>query len=278
MTNLADLQDQIQKYVSPRFTKELRANMLLAGLVSKEYEGEIKEGGDEVTVTQLVAPTGNLATIGTDADTYKTEKLVATSIKIKADKRAIAAHKFADLVKIQSIIDGKGETVLEGLRFAISRQVNNYLYSLVAPHASMLQVSANLNKAAMLSARLKAAQNLWQEPNWFMLADPVYYTDLLGDTALASRDFAGDDVPLINGKVGSRRLGFAVAEDNSRTTQQVLAFHPDFLHMVSQTEVTFKISDLHANGQFGYVMSADLIFGAKQGIGGDKKHLTIKTA
>ena len=52
-TTLTDVAQQIQKYWSPRFTKQLRASLLLGGLVDKSYQGEIKRQGDTVKVSQI---------------------------------------------------------------------------------------------------------------------------------------------------------------------------------------------------------------------------------
>ena len=91
VTGIGDVTGQVQEYWAPVFTKELRESLLLGGLVSKEYEGEIKEGGDTVHVSQVNAPEGQLLTIGTDADTFETEKLVTNQVDIKADKRITVA-------------------------------------------------------------------------------------------------------------------------------------------------------------------------------------------
>jgi hypothetical protein len=36
-----------------------------------------------------------------------------------------------------------------------------------------------------------------------------------------------------------------------------------------------KVSDLHSNKQFGYVISVRLVVGAEQGIDGDKKAIVV---
>jgi hypothetical protein len=45
-----------------------------------------------------------------------------------------------------------------------------------------------------------------------------------------------------------------------------------------QLQPTIKVSDLHANKKFGYVISADVIFGAALGIAGSKKHQLVTAA
>ena len=88
-------------------------------------------------------------------------------------------------------------------------------------------------------------------------------------------DYGASDAPLIGGKVALKRYGFNLIEDNSRSADFGLFFHPDFLHMVTQSEVQVKISDLHSQKRFGVVMSVDMVFGAKLGINGNVKHIKV---
>jgi len=93
-----------------------------------------------------------------------------------------------------------------------------------------------------------------------------------------SSDFGAQDAPVIGGQIALRRFGFNILEDNSRATDKALIFHPSYLHMVSQSEVQVKISDMHSSKKFGMVMSVDMVFGAKLGIEGSKKHISVVAA
>jgi len=274
-TTLASVNDQIQTYWSPVFTKQLREALLLGSFVNKEYEGEIKKGGDTVTVTQINAPQGELLDVGTNADSFNPEELSTSKIDIKADKRAVASYKFHDLVSIQSLIDFNDPEVENSLKFAMARQINDYLYSLVNPSAATpnhIIAVADMNSAAIAAMRVLAGQAQWNhEKPWVSLLDPVYYGDVMDDTTMNSTDHGATDAPVISGQIAQPRYGFNIYEDNSRAADNGIFFHPDFLHLVMQTQVTTKVSDLHGNLQFGNVMSVDIVFGAKQGIDGDKK-------
>lgn len=277
LSRIEEVEEQVQKYWAPRFTKRLTESLLLGGLVNKEYQGEIRQGGDEVTVSQINALDGEVQ--DASVDTFNAEKVSTSFIKIKADKRAVAAYKFTDLVSLQSQIDADSQPVREALTEDIERQINKYLYSLVAPSSSTPDHELT-GEAAMTAAKLLAIRNLaaaarWRkEGGWWMLAGTKYYGDMLGDAVLASMEYGAGDAPAVGGQVSLPRYGFNILEDNSRDGSFALAFHPDFMHMVSQTEVRVKISDLHSNQQFGVLMSVDLIFGAALGINGDVKHIT----
>lgn len=281
-TKLAEVEAQIQKFWSPLFTKELRENLLLGALVNKDYQGDLKNKGDTVKVSQILAPKGKLKTVGVDADTFETEPMITKQIEIKADKRATAAFEFEDLVEIQSQIDGESSDIRDSLRFSVDKQINDHLFSLVAPKTTpapshVVTGVTDFNASQLINLRKLGGIAKWlKNKPWWVLADPVYHADLLAAQTLTSSDHV-DDRPVVAGEIPNRRFGLNILEDNSKTTDTALCFHPDFLHLVMQTEARFKISDQHANKRFGFIISVDLVFGAKLGIDGDKLHITVGT-
>ncbi len=279
-TDLVAAAAQIEKYWSPLFTKQLRESLLLGSLVDKKYEGSIARQGDTVRVSQVNAPNGQLLTIGTDADSFETEKVSTSYIDIVADKRAVAAYEFQDLVSLQSQISQDNPEVMESLKYALAKQMNDYLYSLVNPSTSapdhLISGVTDFNASQLSACRILAAQAKWQnDGRWYALLDPQYMGDIMNAATLTSSDYVGADMPVIAGQVAMKRFGFNLLEDNSRSADYGLLFHPDFLHMVSQTAVSVKISDLHAQKKFGVVMSIDMVFGAKLGINGNVKHIKV---
>lgn len=278
-TTLTEVAYQVQNYWSPLFTKQLRESLLLGSLVNKQYQGSIAKGGDRVRVSQVNAPTGQLLTVGTDADSFSSDAISTSYVDIVADKRAVASYKFQDLVELQSQIDQQNPAVMESLKFAMAKQVNDYLYTLVSPSTSSPDHSiasvTDFNAAQLSACRVLAAQAKWAPGSWYALLDPQYYGDILNAATLTSSDYGASDAPVVGGAVALPRFGFNIFEDNSRSADYGLLFHPDFMHMVMQQEVQVKISDLHALGQFGVLMSVDLVFGAKLGINGNVKHIKV---
>lgn len=280
-SNLADVTNQIQKYWSPLFTKELRETLLLGSLVNREYQGQILKGGDTVYVSQVNAPTGELLTVGTDADSFSPEAISTSRIAIAANRRAVASYEFEDLVDLQSQIDKENSEVRQSLLFAMNKQINTHLYSLVAPSTSApdheLSSVTDLNLAQMSAIRVLAGAADWpHDKPWYGLLSPQYYADVMDDSTLASADFVGTDKPTVGGQMAFPRFGFNLLEDTSRTGDYGLFFYPDFMHMVMQQEVRVKVSDLHAQKRFGYVISVDVVFGAALGVNGNVKHIRVQ--
>lgn len=283
-TNLVAVQQQIQKFWAPMLMQELRESLLLGSLVNRDYEGQIKEQGDEVTISQINAATGELRTVGVDADEFETETMVLESVKVKADKRAVASFKITNLARLQSQLatPNAESDVRQSLMFAIMRQVNDYLYSLCSPSSAapdhLLNSVATMDATQLGAIRTLAARARWgKSKGWYGLMDPGYYGNVLAAQTLTSSDYVGGDLPTIAGQVANKRFGFNLLEDDSRNGG-ALFFHPDFMHLVMQQEPQFKLSDLHVNKEFAYLLSVDMIFGAKQGIDGNLKHIVATTA
>lgn len=279
ITKVEDVSDQVQEFWAPMFMDELRESLMLGALVNRDYEGEIKAEGDTVYVSQINAPSSSLRTVGVDADTFDTNKLSTSRIAIEANKRAASAFEFSDLVQLQSQIGAKDSDIRAALLFDAMKQINDYLYSLVSPSTTAPDHTINgvsdFNAAQLVALRKLAGQAKWMKNKpWYCLVDPSYHADLLSAQTLTSSDYA-PDAPVVGGQIANQRFGFNILEDNSKSVDTALAFHPDFMHLVMQTQPRFKVSDLHSNKQFGYVISVDMLFGAKLGIDGDVKHITV---
>lgn len=279
-TTIADVTNQVQKYWSPLFTKQLRESLLLGSLVNKEYQGEIKRGGDTVRVSQVNAPTGQLLTIGVDADSFTSEAISTSYVDVQVNKRAVASYTFQDVVELQSQLSRDNPEVMEALQFAMAKQINDYLWTFVAPSTSAPDHDrsgiSDFNASELVTDRGLAAAAKWRmDPGWYGLLDPSYYGNILSAQTLTSSDYGATDAPVISGQIAKQRFGFNLFEDNSRSTQHAVLFHPDFLHYVTQSAVQVKVSDLHPLGQFGVKLSVDLLFGAALGINGNVKHIRV---
>jgi len=290
-TTVTEVQHQIQKFWSPIVTKQLKEGSVLASLVDRTYEGEIVRGGDTVRVSQLARPDGLIKTIGVDADynQFSPEKASLTYVDIKAEKIISASFEFDSLVDLQSIVHSDNPTVRDALVEALQIKLNTYLYSKVSPSASnpdhKLEGVTDFNASAFLNVRKLASQAHWSaDAGRWLLVDPSYMNDILNATTLTSADYV-PDAPVVAGKVAMKRFGFNVLEDDSAGMKQIsptsatedlaLAFTPDFLHLVTQKQVSFEVAPLTANHKFGVVLVAYIVVGAALGNQGSIKHITV---
>jgi len=291
VTLLADVQNQVQAFWSPVFMDQLKENTLLPSLVNKAYQGEIKAYGDRVRVSQVNRPTAQRRTVGSNHEVFQTQTLSTSNIDIVADQVISAGYEFDDLAQLQSQIGQQDSKIRQGLMEAVEIELNKYLYSLVLPSsaspAHRLSGVTDFNASQVNNVRKLASQAKWaKDGGWWLLADPSYMTDLLNAQTLTSADFVGGESPVIGGQMARQRFGFNMLEDNSLSAtvkpsfitgseDMALAFHPDFMHLVMQAMPEIKVSDLHSNKQFGYVISIRLIVGAKAGIDGANKCVAI---
>lgn len=291
MTLATELENQAQKFWAPMSKDALMENTLLPSLVNKEFQGEIKRGGDTVYVSMVNRVSAERKTKGAGADSFSSQKLTTQRVGIVADQRITAAVELEDLVDLQTQLGSpEGQSKIRAsLEESIAIELNNYLYSKVAPSASapdhILSGVTTMDATQLIAIRQLAAKAKWmQEGGWFMLADPEYYGTLLSAQTLTSSDYVGDDRPVIGGQIANRRYGFNILEDNSAGILSLspalaggkcaLAFHPDFLYLV-MGDIQFKVSPLHSNKQHGYLVSVDMWCGAALGLEGNVKHIQI---
>ena len=136
-TELTDVNEQIRTFWSDLFMPELRESNPLLSLLDKRYEGAIKRSGDTVRVSQVTKALGETKIIGAAGDdTFTPEALQTTFVNIKADRRFVSSYQFEDLIDLQSQITSERSEIRESLLAAMNTQINNYLYSLIAPVAA----------------------------------------------------------------------------------------------------------------------------------------------
>lgn len=276
-TELTNVSSAIQEFWPSMFMDDLHEDNLLYNLCNREYEGSLGRMGDTVHVNQIDAMTGQTLTINQTGGgrTFTPETVTTTGVNIVANRRFVASVDIADLVQFQSMIDPMSQTsvaIRREMLAAISEQINTYLYGLVAPSATA--IAATLSASTLAGVRKYGAQQKWERSKgWYGLLGPSYWEDLLLDSTLTSADYI-DDKPVVGGQKGVKRFGMNLFEDNSAGNADIgLFFHPDFLYFVSN-QVRFKISDKHAQGEFAYVLSADIIGGGILGHSGATKHTT----
>jgi hypothetical protein len=299
ITNITDMADQVQKFWSPLFEKELRENTLLPGLVSKSYQGDLKRAGDTVYVTEWVVPKGQRKNKTTDADydTFSPQKIQENRVAITADTIISAAVEIEDLADLQSQLGDADSVIRQGLMKSIEIQLNDFLYSKVSPSTSAPDHSidsiADFNAARIGAHRVLASQAKWpMDGQWYMLLDPVYMQDVLNATTMTSQDYVSGQ-PTVGGRIVTPRFGWNLIEDNSAgsdplgmarlsptnaTSDLSLAFHPSFMNLVIQKEPTFELARQTANHRFGYVLVAHMVCGAALSNQGDVLHIVTYNA
>jgi hypothetical protein len=233
VTDLSVVANQIQKFWAPVFMPELKAGSKLPALVNREYEGEIKKQGDQVTVSQLVIPDAQLKTVGTDADTFESSALSTNKVDVKADQRCVVAVEIPDLVTLQSQLESKDSEIRKGLLESCYRKLNAKLYSLALASTSspthVIHSISAFDGTQAGNARMRAAQAKWMKnKGWMGALDPSYANDFMSTAALTSKDYADGESMVVGGELAIKRFGINWFEDDALSTDQAFIFHPDF--------------------------------------------------
>lgn len=281
--NLGDNASQVVKYWSTRATTQLREKLLLGGIVSKEYAGEIKAQGDTVKIYSVNAPTATTNTIGTSNSNVFTGSAISTAaVDLKVDKITTAAYEFSSEMEMLSLLSSSNPEVMQSLVYAVEKAINTYLYSVIVPSVSApdhtINLVTNFDNSQLLACRLLAATAKWDTSKpWYALLDPSYYNDQLAVTTNVSSDYV-PDAPVVGGQIRAQRYGFTIVEDNSLSTDTAYLLHPDAVNFVMAQELQVKFSDLHPTGKHGIMMSVSCMYGAALGIDGAKKCIKVTAA
>jgi hypothetical protein len=278
VTLLSDLSEQVNKFWAPTWKSELMETNIIGSLIDKSYQGNLSTGGDTVYVTQASRPAGQIKSVtDVDASVFATEKLTTSRIAIVADKVVTAAYEFDSLLQLQTELEKNENVIRENLLQAMSIKMNNHIYSKVNA-SSPYDAVTDFNASQLAKLKKYAGQKKWMKnKGFYVLCDPSYYSDLIQSQSLISSDFVQDSV-VAGGVMGQNRYGFTIFEDNSEGLIDViateggtdsedvaLAFHPDFLHLVTQKQPTFEIASLVSNKQLGYILVASMVMGVKEG-------------
>ncbi|MBK7380565.1 MAG: hypothetical protein IPJ03_16540 [Ignavibacteriales bacterium] len=239
---------------------ELRNSIMFANLFSRQYEGEIKNVGDTVKVQQIQAPSAEILT--DDKQQFASSALTVSQFSIVANKRASAAFEFTDLAQLQSL--SFQQQAQEALVYAIRLKMESdiiagLLPSTSAPDHDIAPASGPLAAVDLGTMRTLLSTAKVPVSNRSLLLSPSYYGDLLNATTVTSMDFVNGNSAQ-SGVVASF-MGFQIMEHNLLGNDIGFAIHPSALQLVMQTEVRVKISDLHSQNKYGYLLSADLVYG-----------------
>lgn len=257
----AELINFIPQIWSPLIYQELRHKVAYLNLFSRDYEGEIKEKGDTVKINTIIAPQGEILT--NDKDSFNPEELENSQIELKADRRAVASFEITDMAKLQSL--EFQQEAINALVYSIQLQMEKDIQSIMA--ANPLNeinalIGADFDVKDVIALRTKLRNQLVPaDENLYLALSPEFYGSLMSKNMVVGSDF-GSVNDLMAGDV-KKLAGFKVFEHDLELGQKARAFHTTAILLAMQTSVNVKISDLHAQKKFGYLVSADIVYGRK---------------
>jgi len=258
-----ELDNLIPEIWASNMYDELRNQLQMGSVFSREYEGEIRDMGDTVRVNQIVAPSGEI--LSNDKDTFNPESMTVNQYTVVVNKRAVASFEFTSLAQLQS--QAFERDAQEALVYAVQKKIeqdiiDSLLPSTSAPDHDIAPASAgDLDASDLAGIRTLLSKALVPKSNRWFFGDPQYFGDLLQKTNFISSDFIPAGSPVSSAEFASPLYGFKISEHDLLTADVGYAVHPSALQMVMQQGMRLKISDMHAQNKFGFKMSADIVYG-----------------
>lgn len=119
---------------SPLTKDEVESNLVMARLILRDYEGEIKQKGDTVRINEISNLTANDKEASTDVS-YET--ITEDQLTLSIDKHKYAAFKLEDIVAIQANVSLM-QKYTGKIGYALAKQVDTDLLALYVALSQMV--------------------------------------------------------------------------------------------------------------------------------------------
>lgn len=195
---------------------ETRLVYAQAGVVNRDYEGEIADAGDTVRITSISDPT--IGDYVPNSTTITPEELTDAQRTLVIDQSKYFAFKVDDVDMRQA----KGNVMGEAMRraaYQLAKTADSYvagLYTGVVAANNLGTVAVTTGALAYTQIRkLKLALDEGDVPEEgrYLIAPPWFYSLLLEESKFLDASASGSTDPLLNGRIG-RTLGFELMQSN----------------------------------------------------------------
>lgn len=238
---------------SKKLLSSLKKNLVIAapGVVNRDYEGEINEAGDTVTINSVSRPT--ISTYVPGSTTIVPETLTTAQRQLVVDQAKYFAFEVDDVDKRQALGGAMEEATLEA-SYGLKDVADQYMEGIMRAGASnspsaavsiVAGTSANkvVYESLLIPMKVKLDEADVPEDGRFAIIPPWVHGFLLLDDRFIRADATGQAAASINGKVGTA-AGFDIRVSNNLPTvtgddDSVLAGHPmatSYAEQINKTE------------------------------------------
>jgi N4-gp56 family major capsid protein len=260
----------ISEIYSKNILAALRRTLIFGqtGVINRNYEGEIKDQGDTVHITNIDDPAVRPYS---KANAITWDELADHAQSLTIDQGDYFAFRVQDIDKVQSAVNFVTEAS-NGAGYNLRKNADTFLATTMAAGVdSGNQIGAatvtTADAAYDLIVQLRAKLQLADVPDvgrWLVIPTDVYSL-LLKDDRFVKVDASGTSAGLRNGQVGSA-LGFQIMESNNLPIASgattVLAGYQGattYAEQIVQTE-SIRLQDYFADGLRGlHVYGAKVI-------------------
>ena len=232
-------------------------------MIRRDYEGEIANLGDTVNIPTIADVTAqNLA----DGAQGSASTITASVTALVINKRAYVDFLVSSEAKLQSI------PFMDNLRnlgiAAILRKMQDDIIAAISPSTSAPDHTIAYDSAnVMADADLLEVIDLEKTANWpdsgrYLITGGLQYNDLMAISKFYDKTLGGNS-DLSSGKLLAPVYGHQVDWTTANGNTSYL-FHDSFMQMAIQQGLTVKVFDPGVNGQRGFRVNMDVLYGIKQ--------------
>jgi hypothetical protein len=250
---------------SANFQDNLRNADVLSPILRHDYENEIQSLGDTVNIPSIPDVTATDLAEGAVGETVSS---TATTTPLAINTMTSVDFKITTQAQLQSVafIDELEKRALS----AIQLKMQSNAFALISPStATPDHVIAYDSASTLADADLLEALDLEVAANWPDNADKYLVTgglqrnDLVNISKFYDKDTNDGDAPSITGQILAPIYGHNVRWSGAAGTTTYL-FLSDFMQIAVQRGLTMKLYDIGVNGERGYRLNIDVLYGIKQ--------------
>lgn len=242
-----------------------------AGIVNRDYEGDIQEKGNTVKINSIGAVTIGDHTKNTDINAPET--LNDSQQVLVIEKAKYFNFQVDDVDKVQQTPQVMAQAMQEAA-YALANAADQYIAGLYTEAAAANLIGSTASPTSVTTAAgayeqlvdlgvLLTQSNVPKQGRW-AIVPPWFYGLMQKDARFVSAGTAMTDATLRNGQIG-QAAGFTVLESNnvpetSGTKYRVIAGHP---MAISFAEQIHKVEAYRPERRFADALKGLHLYGAK---------------
>lgn len=207
---------------SARILTQLSRASVAGGVVNRDYEGEIRRGGDSVKITSFTDPTIGTYTAHTD---ITIEDVDDATRSLLIDQQKYFAFEVDDIESVQSVNGGAMMAeVTRRAAYGLANTLDAYVLSVMGAGASAAAPDHQIAEAtistvtdaydALVNWSVLLDQADVPEQDRFAVVTPAFYGKILKDSRFIAAGDAAGSAARANGRVG-QAAGFEVFKSNN---------------------------------------------------------------
>ncbi len=266
MTSSNELTAIVPEIWSQRLFETLRETLPFLQSVNMDYEGEIRDMGDIVNISEF--PQFSDAGLLAEGAAGDASAITVQNTQLNINNRPYKDFIVTKKAQLQSL------PMMDKLRdlaaFSINKKIQQIIIDAIVPsaaapdHQIAYDSGTTLQLADILEAKeLLLAQSVPQDEGLSMVVGSAQWADLYNISGFTSRDFVPAGSPLSSGEFAVPIVGFT-PRFTSVVGNTSYFFHSSFLTLAIQQELQVEAISMGADGVRATRVNSDVLMGVAQ--------------